>query len=535
MPPARCSPRRRCRHDVERAVAALLGGLERGIGVRHLEGHRPAAARRERVVGLRRRVGGEAHREPQRDRAGAPLARVVAQLDPQRARRAGGQRRDRLGERVEALEARPRRPGAELGDLGQRLEGAPHRRDDPQHVPRRPLAAARPQRGADAHPPVDARAAGHGEADGGRRLAARPQPAERDPPRAAPAGRQPQPRDGRPEPPRAAGVDGERDPAARDHVEAAGGEEELGAHRQAAGPLAQRALEHRVAARVGRRVGDTRGELRELVAVELRRVRGRVLEHRPALRGVLALRLDLDLRPRPARQAAPARPHAEHLVGGLGGPEATRAVATRRPLALGAVSEQAPDPPRPQPLARDLVAERARVRRRLVGLDGEARRDLVMAVVARRRRRVHRHDHVRARLAHDADDPLERRAVVPHLVRQRRGHRVVEVDLVEVEDAADVRATDRSPLLVLADQAERRALLRADRVAAALAARDREDAGLDRALLRPRAVGGDAAGLVVGVRADEQHVEVRPARLGRRRQPARAGGERRERHRRHCE
>ena len=149
-------------------------------------------------------------------------------------------------------------------------------------------------------------------------------------------------RDGRPEPPRAAGVDGERDPAARDHVEAAGGEEELGAHRQAAGALPQRALEHRVAARVGRRVGDTRGELRELVAVELRRVRGRVLEHRPALGGVLALRLDLDLRPRPARQAAPARPHAEHLVGGLGGLEATRAVATRRPLALGAVLNRRP-------------------------------------------------------------------------------------------------------------------------------------------------------------------------------------------------
>ena len=63
-------------------------------------------------------------------------------------------------------------------------------------------------------------------------------------------------------------------------------------------------------------------------------------------------------------------------------------------------------------------------------------------------------------------------------------------------------------LLPLAQQAERRAFLGADRVAAALAAGDRDDAGLQPVILEPLAERRDREGLVVGMRADEEDVEL---------------------------
>ena len=101
---------------------------------------------------------------------------------------------------------------------------------------------------------------------------------------------------------------------------------------------------------------------------------------------------------------------------------------------------------------------------------------------------------------------------------------VVEVDRVEVEDVVDPGPADGAPLLALAQQAERRALLGADRVAAALTAGDRDDAGLERRDPRPRRRRRGGERLVVGMRADEEDVEVHrpsgPAVSGRRRRPA---------------
>ncbi len=67
---------------------------------------------------------------------------------------------------------------------------------------------------------------------------------------------------------------------------------------------------------------------------------------------------------------------------------------------------------------------------------------------------------------------------------------------------------DGGALLVLADQAERRTLLGADGVAAALAAGDGDDAGPRAVALAPLAEHRQPSGLVVGVRADVEDVEV---------------------------
>ena len=73
----------------------------------------------------------------------------------------------------------------------------------------------------------------------------------------------------------------------------------------------------------------------------------------------------------------------------------------------------------------------------------------------------------------------------PRLLVQRRADRVVEVDLVEVVDVGDPGAADGVSLLALADQAERRALLGAHRIAAALAAGDGHHAGARAVPLAP--------------------------------------------------
>src|SRR5699024_9417717 len=68
--------------------------------------------------------------------------------------------------------------------------------------------------------------------------------------------------------------------------------------------------------------------------------------------------------------------------------------------------------------------------------------------------------------------------------------------------------TDRASLLGLADESERRALLRADRIATALAAGHGHDAGLGAEPLAPLAEHRQLAGLVVEVRSDERHIQV---------------------------
>jgi hypothetical protein len=87
-------------------------------------------------------------------------------------------------------------------------------------------------------------------------------------------------------------------------------------------------------------------------------------------------------------------------------------------------------------------------------------------------------------------------------------------------DVGDAGLADGAALLVLAEQPERRALLGSGGVAAALAAGDGEDADLRLGVLVPLAEGRQGAGLVVGVRPDEQDVEptvggTGAARVGR--------------------
>jgi hypothetical protein len=137
----------------------------------------------------------------------------------------------------------------------------------------------------------------------------------------------------------------------------------------------------------------------------------------------------------------------------------------------------------------------------------------VVAVVAGCGRRVHGDDHFRTGLADDAHDPGQGVLAVPDLLRERGADSVVEIHLVQVVDVVDASPADGASLLGLADEPERRTLLRTYRVTAALAAGDGDDAGLDSVVLVPLAVGGEAERLVVRVRPDEQHVQVRHALL----------------------
>ncbi len=128
-------------------------------------------------------------------------------------------------------------------------------------------------------------------------------------------------------------------------------------------------------------------------------------------------------------------------------------------------------------------------------------------MIARRGGRVHGQHDLGTGLS---DEPyhLLQRVAAPHLVGERRADRVVEVDVVEVEDFAHARVRHGRALLGLAQQAERRPLLGADRVPAALAPGDGDDAGADAVILLPLAERGQAERLVVGVGADEQRVEI---------------------------
>ena len=79
-------------------------------------------------------------------------------------------------------------------------------------------------------------------------------------------------------------------------------------------------------------------------------------------------------------------------------------------------------------------------------------------------------------------------------------------------DAGD---RDGVSLLGLAEDAQGRALFRADRVAAAFAAGHRNHANLGAGVFVPLAVGGQAEGFVIRVGADEEDVEIDIAlRLG---------------------
>ena len=91
----------------------------------------------------------------------------------------------------------------------------------------------------------------------------------------------------------------------------------------------------------------------------------------------------------------------------------------------------------------------------------------------------------------------------------------------------DPGEADGGALLALADQPQRRALLEADGVPAALAAGDRDDPGRLVLVLVPLPEGGQRPGLVVGVGADVEDVQV-DAAVGEgalhRRQPAEVQG-----------
>nr|BFE99605.1 hypothetical protein GCM10020241_12810 [Streptoalloteichus tenebrarius] len=168
--------------------------------------------------------------------------------------------------------------------------------------------------------------------------------------------------------------------------------------------------------------------------------------------------------------------------------------------------------PRPVALAGDLVGEGRAVGREPERLDREPPGELVRAVLVERPG-VHRDDGVRRGGADQPHQPFQRvgvlRRAVPDPLGERGGERVPEVRLVEVEDVADGGVRHGLALLALAEQSQPRALLLADGVAAALAPGDRRDAHAPAAPLVPLTERRQGLELVVGMRADEQHVVVR--------------------------
>ena len=124
-----------------------------------------------------------------------------------------------------------------------------------------------------------------------------------------------------------------------------------------------------------------------------------------------------------------------------------------------------------------------------------------------------------------ARDAAERVVVAPEELRLGRALVEEEVDLVDVEDVDRARAVVRRAVLVLAPEAERRADLGADGVAAALAARDHDDPALDAELLVPDAARADDARVVVRMGPLAHHVDLHRVvdRVRRRRHRASRG------------
>ncbi len=270
-----------------------------------------------------------------------------------------------------------------------------------------------------------------------------------------------------------------------------------------------------------------------------------VLEHRAALRRVGERALPGDLRPAlgragqlalhvargPAVRRVVARPRARDVVEVRGG-EAGGAVGRGRGAARAggrAAGEDLLDLPgaeRVRPL--QLLGEPVRVGRREDALPDVAAGLLVVAVARVERRRE---ADVDLRLGH-ADDPRDapqRLVLAPEELGQRGALVVEEVDAVEVEDVDGAGAEVRDAVLVLAPEAERRADLGADGVAAALAAGDHDDPALDAVALVPDAARPDDARVVVRVRPLAEHVELDGA--GGRVPVGGQGGRRRREHR----
>ena len=119
--------------------------LQRRVGVRDREGDGAPAARRDGRERLRRRVGGEAGREPQRHRARARAASPALRRSI-RSERVSPTPSDATGlTRLSSCgDARRGGPGAEVGDLRQGLRACPRTGG---HDPHERRAAARPAAG----------------------------------------------------------------------------------------------------------------------------------------------------------------------------------------------------------------------------------------------------------------------------------------------------------------------------------------------------------------------------------------------------
>ncbi len=253
-------------------------------------------------------------------------------------------------------------------------------------------------------------------------------------------------------------------------------------------------------------------DLREAVAPRF----GRQGQAAPTLRDVLTRRAFAELCPGLAEEPRHrALPHARHGVGGILFLERRRAVRALRAPTRGAAPEDPLHPEGPEPFLSELLGEPRRVGRGLESLDGQPRRILMVPVVARRRRGAHGDDHLGPRQADDTDHLLEDRLVPPDPLGERRADRVIEIDGVEVVDVLDQRPPDRAPLLRLPQEPQLGALLEADRVAATLATRDRDHAGLEPVVLVPLAQGGQGPRFVIRVSPDEEDIEVDRSLLGR--------------------
>jgi hypothetical protein len=234
---------------------------------------------------------------------------------------------------------------------------------------------------------------------------------------------------------------------------------------------------------------------------------GRV--HVPALGAVGVDRVVAHGRPAlavPLRLGAVPRPE-HHVARDQRGEPGRDGIGPRRRVAVGARAQQTLRREGPQPLV-EVLGEDVLAAGQQVRLDREHRGLLVVAVVALHGRGVHRDDHVGAGRADHPDHTAEHLRPAPHVVAERGGEGVEEVDGVEVEHVLDPGETDGGALLALADQSQRGPLLEADGVPAALAAGDGDDPGLLVLELVPLAEGGEGPGLVVGVGADVQDVQV---------------------------
>ena len=146
-----------------------------------------------------------------------------------------------------------------------------------------------------------------------------------------------------------------------------------------------------------------------------------------------------------------------------------------------------------------LLGELRRIGRGRERLLGEHRRRGVMAVAAFAGRREARDDHVRLEPADGPDDVREDRVVSPDRQRLLGVLREAEVDGAREELLRAVDAP-RGEQLLRADDAEELALLVADQVLSAVAAREREVAGAIQPLVAE--VGEQRGVLVVGMRGD---------------------------------